>query len=139
MDLAAELAQFNPEPALAAWVGKLLEKTQSDAHTIRQADLKIQALTFEIAYYKRIRFANKSEQFSTEQRDLFEESWNTDTCAQEADQQLPRAGAGQHGREVLGPGEREVPQQEGQDQHHCEEGADRGGHLHAVAPLVSLV
>ncbi len=85
MDLAAELAQFNPEPALAAWVGKLLEKTQSDAHTIRQADLKIQALTFEIAYYKRIRFANKSEQFSTEQRDLFEESWNTDTCAQEAE------------------------------------------------------
>jgi transposase len=85
MDLAAELARFNPEPALAAWVGKLLEKTQSDAHALQQADLKIQALTFEIAYYKRIRFANKSEQFSAEQRELFEESWNTDTCAQEAE------------------------------------------------------
>ena len=46
MDLAAELARFNPEPALAAWVGKLLEKTQSDAHALQQADLKIQALTF---------------------------------------------------------------------------------------------
>ena len=80
MDLAAELARFNPEPALAAWVGKLLEKTQSDAHALQQADLKIQALTFEIAYYKRIRFANKSEQFSAEQRELFEESWNTDTA-----------------------------------------------------------
>jgi hypothetical protein len=74
MDLAAELAQLKPDPALAEWVGKLLEKTKKDA-------LKIQALTFELAYYKRIRFANKSEQFSAEQRELFEESWNTDTGA----------------------------------------------------------
>jgi transposase len=78
MDLAAELAQFNPDPALAAWVGKLLDKSKNDA-------LKIQALTLELAYYKRIRFANKSEQFSAEQRELFEESWNTDTSAQEAE------------------------------------------------------
>ena len=78
MDLAAELAQFKPEPALAEWVGKLLEKIQHDA-------LKIQALTFELAYYKRIRFANKSEAFSAEQRELFEESWTTDTSALEAE------------------------------------------------------
>ena len=55
MDLAAELTQFNPDPALAAWVGKLIEQSRNDA-------LKIQALTLELAYYKRIRFANKSEQ-----------------------------------------------------------------------------
>jgi len=85
MDLAAELAQFNPDPALAAWVGKLLDKSKSDALTLQQADLKIRALTLELAYYKRIRFANKSEQFSAEQRELFEESWNTDTSAQEAE------------------------------------------------------
>ncbi len=85
MDLAAELAQFNPDPALAAWVGKLLDKSQNDALTLQQADLKIRALTLELAYYKRIRFANKSEQFSAEQRELFEESWNTDTSAQEAE------------------------------------------------------
>lgn len=85
MDLAAELAQFNPDPALAAWVGKLLDKSQSDALRLQQADLKIRALTLELAYYKRIRFANKSEQFSAEQRELFEESWNTDTSAQEAE------------------------------------------------------
>ena len=42
MDLAAELAQFKPEPALAEWVGRLLEKTQKDA-------LKIQALTLALA------------------------------------------------------------------------------------------
>ena len=85
MDLAAELAQFNPDPTLAAWVGKLLDKSQSDALTLQRADLKIRALTLELAYYKRIRFANKSEQFSAEQRELFEESWNTDTSAQEAE------------------------------------------------------
>jgi transposase len=78
MDLAAELAQFKLEPALAEWVGKLLDKTKNDA-------LKIQALTFELAYYKRIRFANKSEQFSPEQRELFEESWNADSSALEAE------------------------------------------------------
>lgn len=85
MDLAAELEQFKPEPALAEWVSKLLEKTQNDAIRIRQADLKIQALAFELAYYKRIRFANKSEQFTSEQRELFEESWTTDASALEAE------------------------------------------------------
>lgn len=83
MDLAAEPAQFNPDPALESWVGKLLDKSKNDALTLQQADLKIRALTLELAYYKRIRFANKSEQFSAEQRELFEESWNTDTSAQE--------------------------------------------------------
>lgn len=78
MDLATELAQFNPDPALASWVGKLLQQSKNDA-------LKIQALTLELAYYKRIRFANKSEQFSAEQRELFEESWNADTSAQETE------------------------------------------------------
>ena len=42
MDLAAELALFNPDPALAAWGGKLLDKSKNDA-------LKIQALTLELA------------------------------------------------------------------------------------------
>jgi transposase len=95
MDLAAELVRFNPDPALAEWVGKLLDKSKSDA-------IKIQALTFELAYYKRIRFTNKSEQFSAEQRELFEESWNADTSAleievEQSDSTLKpakRAGAG---------------------------------------------
>lgn len=95
MDLAAELAQFKPEPALAEWVGKLLEKTQKDA-------LKIQALTFELAYYKRIRFANKSEQFSSEQRELFEESWNADTSALEAEVEQSGSSTPQPKRERAG-------------------------------------
>ena len=85
MDLVAELAQFKPEPAVAEWIGNLLEKTQKDTLTIKQADLKIQALAFELAYYKRIRFANKSEQLSSEQRELFEEIWNADEAALEAE------------------------------------------------------
>jgi len=85
MDLAAELTRFQLEPAVAEWARKLLDKTQNDARTLRQADLKIQALTFELAYYKRIRYANKSEQFSPEQRELFEESWNADTSALNAE------------------------------------------------------
>ena len=99
MDLAAALEQFKPEPALSEWLGKLLEKTQNDALKIQQADLqiqqaalktqhdalKIQALTFELAYYKRIRFANKSEAFTFDQRDLFDESWTADTSALEAE------------------------------------------------------
>jgi len=102
MDLAAELAQFKPEPALAEWVGKLLEKTQKDALKIQQADLKIQALTFELAYYKRIRFANKSEQFSSEQRELFEESWNADTSALEAEVEQSGSSTPQPKRERAG-------------------------------------
>ena len=71
---------------MAAWVGKLLEQSRNDA-------LKIQALTLELAYYKRIRFANKSEQFSAEKRELFEESWSTDASAQAAEaEQLSPAG-----------------------------------------------
>lgn len=85
MDLAAELAHFKLEPAVAEWVGNLLEKTKNDALRIQRADLKIQALAFELAYYKRIRFANKSEAFSPGQRELFEESWTADTCALEAE------------------------------------------------------
>ena len=78
MDQLAEIDRFNLDPALREWVGKLLAKTKND-------ELKIQALTLELAYYKRIRFANKSEQFSPEQRELFEESWNADSSELESE------------------------------------------------------
>lgn len=88
MDPIAELDRFNPDPALREWVLGLVDQTKQDAQTIaakesaiKAADLKIQSLTIELACYKRIRFANKSEQFSPDQRELFQESWNTDTSA----------------------------------------------------------
>jgi hypothetical protein len=38
----------------------------------------------ELAYYRRIRFANKSEQLSPDQRALFDEAWAADITAIEA-------------------------------------------------------
>ena len=116
MDLTAQLARFNPDPALAEFlintlqqaqdsarqVAQLTEQTQrdaqriqaneqriqADAQRIREADIKIAALTYELAHYKRVRFANKSEAFSPEQRELFQADWNTDTSAIEAEAEI---------------------------------------------------
>lgn len=85
MDLAAELARLNPDPAQRQWLERLLEQTRQDAATIKAANLKIQALTLELAHHRRIRFGNKSEAFSPEQRELFQETWNTDLSAIEAE------------------------------------------------------
>jgi transposase len=92
MDLHAELARFNPDPALQEWLDRVLDQNRRDAAVIQTAqreiqakDLKIQALTLELAHHRRIRFSNKSEAFSPEQRDLFQETWNTDASAIEAE------------------------------------------------------
>ena len=85
MDFTTELARFNPDPALAAWLSATLQQAQRDAAELKLAQLKIAALTLELAHHKRIRFANKSEAFSPEQRVLFEETWDTDLGAIEVD------------------------------------------------------
>ena len=81
MDLPAELAHLNPDPALQEWMSDMLDQRQRDAATIKAANLKIQALTLELAHHRRIRFGNKSEAFSPEQRELFQETWDTDLGA----------------------------------------------------------
>jgi hypothetical protein len=58
---------------------------QSKDAEIHSKELKISALTHEIAYYKRIRYSFKSEAFSALQRDIFQEAWNTDMSAIEAE------------------------------------------------------
>jgi transposase len=109
MDLHAELASFNPDPALQEWMSgtldQLLDKARQDAATIKAANLKIQALTLELAHHRRIRFGNKSEAFSPEQRELFQEAWNTDLAAIEAE-------VGQH-TEALKPEDRPQRQRAG--------------------------
>jgi transposase len=99
MNLIADLARFNPDPALLDWLSATLQQAQQDAAALQQAqskiklaEAKIAALTFELAHHKRIRFANKSEAFSAEQLCLFEESWQADASAIEAEveQLLPR-------------------------------------------------
>jgi len=113
MDFDAELARFNPDPALANWLSNTLQHLQNETRQIvhardtelqrtqdelarakdrlQHADLKIQALTLELAHHRRIRFSNKSEAFTPEQRDLFQETWNIDLGAIEAEveQALP--------------------------------------------------
>ena len=92
MDFVTELARFNPDPALAEWLATTLQQADQIRQTLRlredelkHANLKIAALTLELAHHKRIRFANQSEAFSPEQRELFEETWNTDLGAIEAE------------------------------------------------------
>lgn len=78
MNLLDELARTNADPAVIAQVRALIEQSA-------EKDAKIRALTLELAHHKRIRFANKSEAFSPEQRDLFQECWNTDLSAMEVE------------------------------------------------------
>ncbi len=90
MDPLAELDQLNLEPTakteVAVLIQALLEQAERDAKTIQAKDLKIAALTHARAgYYKRIRFSTKSEALAPLQRDVFEETWNTDISAIEAE------------------------------------------------------
>ncbi len=103
MDFDTQLSRFNPDPALREWVSGTVENLLSQVRQeeaeaaqlsarvvlldteIRQQDLKIQALTLELAYYKRIRFGRTSEQLGVEQKVLFEETLDTDLCALEAE------------------------------------------------------
>lgn len=112
MDVHTELARFNPDPALQAWVTdtlqRLLDQADQDAETIRNANLKIQALTLELAHHRRIRFGQKSEAGTPEQRELFQEAWNEDGAALEAEieQQAPIAGR----RKRTGAGRQPLPE-----------------------------
>ena len=121
MDLAAELARFNPDPALANWitgaVQALVDQAQKDAtHAsieLRFAQTKIQALTLELAHLRRMRFGVRSEALTAEQRDLFQETWASDIAAAEAElakqqasttpieAQVPRAPRPRAGRQPL--------------------------------------
>jgi transposase len=53
--------------------------------TLKHAEAKIQALTFELAHLRRIRFGAKSEALNAEQRDLFQETLAADIAACEAE------------------------------------------------------
>ena len=67
----------DPAP-LAAEIAQLRE-------TVRVKDIKIQALTLEIARLRRVQFSAKSEVLSAEQRDLFDDAMMQDLCATEAE------------------------------------------------------
>jgi transposase len=83
----AETLQLNA--ALAARDATLAKRDASLLH----AEAKIQALTFELAQLRRIRFGAKSEALNAEQRDLFQETLEADiaACEAEAEQAVPEA------------------------------------------------
>jgi len=100
MNPLAKLDQLNLEPAakteLAAMFQILIEQSERDAKIIQVKELKIGALTHELAYYKRIRFSTKSEALAPLQRDVFEETWNADISAIEAEvEQLQETSPGE--------------------------------------------
>jgi transposase len=82
MDALAELDRYDLEPAVKAQVtGLFLALTVE----LTAKDAKITALTHELAYYKRIRFGQKTEALAGLQRDLFREDVETDLAAIEAE------------------------------------------------------
>ena len=96
MKALAELDQLNLDPAaktqVASMIQSLLEQGQRDArllqakdHEIREKDFKIQALTHELAHIRRLRYGVKSESLGPLQRDLFEETLDTDLAAIEVE------------------------------------------------------
>ena len=102
MDLHAELARLNATPELTNWVAgtvqKLIDQAQEEAaksiHLSEQiarrdtdlhaAETKIQALILELVHLRRMRFGAKSEAFTGEERDLFQETLASDIAAAEA-------------------------------------------------------
>jgi hypothetical protein len=72
-------------------VRALLNRANKDAQEIQRKTVelqskedKIQALTYELSYLRRIRYGAKTEAFSQLQKDLFEESLDEDLAAAEA-------------------------------------------------------
>jgi hypothetical protein len=74
----------------------------SDLDAIRtialEQNLKIVALTLELAYYRSINFGKTSASFSGEQRELFNETIGTDLAAIQAELVRPDTDGGEAGR-----------------------------------------
>jgi transposase len=110
MNLAAELTQFDPHTTspetLTVLLAKWIEQAKKEAEQIKKDAAKIDALTYELAWHKRIKFAARSEAFNAQQRDLFDESQTEDLGAIEAEiaqltPSTPRTGTKPTGRKPL--------------------------------------
>ena len=81
MNVLAKLDQLNLDAGTGMQVQMLFEQSQKEIHS---QQLKIQALTMELAYLRRNLFGKKSESLSAHP-DLFEETLQTDLAAVHAE------------------------------------------------------
>ncbi len=89
-----ELDHLNLSPEVKVEVSNLiqtlLDETRKQASEFKLLEAKNQALMLELAHLRRIRYGAKSEALSQMQSNLFEEDWETDVSAVEAEiEQLP--------------------------------------------------
>lgn len=91
MDLSAELARFTTDQTLPTWVSEAVAGIVNEAQKsgrlsaeLHAANIKIAALTLELAHHRRMRFGVKNEALSAEQRDLFQETYEADLAELEA-------------------------------------------------------
>jgi transposase len=110
MDVLNKLAQSNLDSALLAQVQALFAQQQSrlaqNDTKLAESDFKIRALTFELAYYRRVRFGKARETLVGEQRLLFDETVDMDLAAidEELQEQAPsRRPRKRAGRQPLPP------------------------------------
>ena len=86
-----ELDHLNLAPEAKTEVSNLIQSLLAQAQNERKLlEAKNQALTLELAHLRHIRYGAKSEALSRPQLSLFEEDWQTDVSAIEAEiEQLP--------------------------------------------------
>lgn len=86
-----ELDHLNLTPEAKTEVSNLIQSLLTQAQNeLKLLEGKNQALTLELAHLRRIRYGEKSEALSRSQLSLFEEDWQTDVAAIEAEiEQLP--------------------------------------------------
>jgi transposase len=91
MELSDDLARLSTDPTLPKWISEVADRLVKEAQKtarlnaeLHTANIKIQALTLELAHHRRMRFGAKAEAFSAEQRDLFQETWESDLAELEA-------------------------------------------------------
>lgn len=92
MDLLAELRRHTTDTTLLDTMAQLLAERERQAEELaahdeklRNAELKIQALTLELAHHKRLKFGIKSEALAAVHRDLLQDSQAIDQTAIEAE------------------------------------------------------
>ena len=81
-----ELDHLNLTPEAKTEVSNLIQSLLTQAQNeLKLLEAKNQALTLELAHLRRIRYGAKSEALSQPQFSLFEEDWQTDVAAIEAE------------------------------------------------------